>query len=140
VLPGVETVALDALLARSEFVTIHVGLAPGTQGLIGARELARLPRGAVLVNTARGGIVDEDALAAALASGQLAAAALDVFAREPLPATSPLLAAPNLVLAPHIGSATLRTRARMADLAIANLRAGLAAERLPHCANPEVYA
>jgi glyoxylate reductase len=134
-LPGVETVALDALLARSGFVTIHVGLAPGTQGLIGARELARLPRGAVLVNTARGGIVDEDALAAALASGQLAAAALDVFAQEPLPTTSQLLAAPNLVLAPHIGSATLRTRARMADLAIANLRAGLAGDPMPHCAN-----
>ena len=133
--PGVEALALDALLVRSEFVTIHVGLAPGTQGLIGARELALLPRGAALVNTARGGIVDEDALAAALASGRLAAAALDVFAQEPLPATSPLLAAPNLVLAPHIGSATLRTRARMADLAIANLRAGLAGQPMPHCAN-----
>jgi glyoxylate reductase len=83
--------------------------------------------------------VDEDALAAALASGRLAAAALDVFAEEPLPATSPLLAASNLVLAPHVGSATLRTRARMAELAIANLRAGLAGARMPHCANPEVY-
>jgi glyoxylate reductase len=137
--PGVQTVTLDTLLARSEFVTIHVGLAPDTQGLIGARELARLPRGAVFVNPARGGLVDEDALAAALVSGQLGAAALDVFAREPLPSTSPLLAAPNLVLAPHIGSATLRTRTRMADLAIANLRAGLAGRRLPHCANPAVY-
>jgi glyoxylate reductase len=137
--PGVEAAPLDALLARSEFVTIHVALAPETRGLIGARALALLPPGAVLVNTARGGIVDEDALAAALASGRLAAAALDVFAEEPLPATSPLLAAPNLVLAPHIGSATLRTRARMADLAIANLRAGLAGERMPHCANPAVY-
>jgi glyoxylate reductase len=137
--PGVETVAFDALLARSEFVTLHVALAPGTRGLIGPRELARLPRGAVLVNTARGGIVDEDALAAALTSGQLAAAALDVFAREPLPGTSPLLAAPNLVLAPHVGSATLRTRSRMANLALANLRAGLAGRRMPHCANSEVY-
>jgi glyoxylate reductase len=136
---GVEAVPLDALLAHSAFVTLHVALAPETRGLIGARELALLPRGAVLVNTARGGIVDEDALAAALASGQLAGAALDVFAREPLPPTSPLLSSPNLVLAPHIGSATLRTRARMAELAVANLIAALAGERMPHCANPAVY-
>jgi glyoxylate reductase len=137
--PGVERVALDALLSRSDFVTVHVALTPETRGLIGAHEIARMPRGAVLVNTSRGGIVDEDALAAALARGQLAAAALDVFASEPLPAASPLLAAPNLVLAPHIGSATVRTRARMADLAIANLLAGLAGKPMPHCANPEVY-
>ncbi len=137
--PGVEAVPLDALLARSAFVTLHVALTPETRGLIGERELALLPRGAVLVNTARGGIVDEDALARALASGQLAGAALDVFAREPLPPTSPLLFAPNLVLAPHIGSATLRTRARMAELAVANLLAALAGERMPHCANPAVY-
>jgi len=137
--PGVDGVTLETLLARSDFVTIHVALTPETRGLIGAREIARMPRGAVLVNTARGGIVDEAALAAALASGQLAAAALDVFEQEPLPASSPLLAAPNLVLAPHIGSATIRTRARMADLAVANLLAGLAGERMPHCANPEVY-
>jgi glyoxylate reductase len=137
--PGVEALPLDALLARSAFVTLHVALTPETRGLIGARELALLPRGAVLVNTARGGIVDEDALAAALASGQLAGAALDVFAQEPLPPTSPLLAAPNLVLAPHVGSATLRTRARMAELAVANLLAALAGERMSHCANPAVY-
>jgi len=137
--PGVEAVALEALLSRSEFVTLHVALAPETRGLLGARELARLPRGAVLVNTARGGIVDEDALAAALASGRLGAAALDVFEREPLPSQSPLLGAPNLVLAPHIGSATLRTRARMLELAVANLLAGLAGEPMPHCANPEVF-
>jgi glyoxylate reductase len=137
--PGVEGVAFEALLARAEFVTIHVALAPETRGLIGARELACMRRGAVLVNTARGGIVDEAALAAALASGQLAAAGLDVFEHEPLPASSPLLAAPNLVLAPHIGSASIRTRTRMADLAVANLLAGLRGQRMPHCANPEVY-
>ncbi len=138
-LPGVEAVPLEALLARADFVTIHVALAPETRGLLGARELARMRRGAVLVNTARGGIVDEAALAAALASGQIAAAALDVFEHEPLPSASPLLAAPNLVLAPHIGSASIRARTRMADLAAANLLAGLRGERMPHCANPEVY-
>jgi len=137
--PGVEGVAFEALLAGADFVTVHVALAPETRGLIGARELACMRRGAVLVNTARGGIVDEAALAAALASGQVAAAALDVFASEPLPAASPLLAVPNLVLAPHIGSASIRTRARMADLAVANLLAGLRGQRMPHCANSEVY-
>jgi phosphoglycerate dehydrogenase-like enzyme len=88
---------------------------------------------------ARGGIVDEAALAATLASGRLAAAALDVFETEPLPKSSPLFTAPNLVLTPHIGSASVRTRTRMADLAVENLLAGLRGEPMPHCANPEVY-
>jgi glyoxylate reductase len=136
--PGVECDTLEAVLRCSDFVTLHVALAPETRGLIGRRELGWMRRGAVLVNTARGGIVDEGALLEALRSGQLAAAAFDVFAQEPLPARSPLLDAPNLVLAPHIGSATLRTRERMADLAIENLEAALAGRAMPHCANPEV--
>jgi glyoxylate reductase len=115
-------------------------LTPETRGLIGPAELARLPRGAILVNTARGGIVDETALVAALESGQLAGAALDVFEREPLPATSPLLAAPNLVLAPHIGSASIDTRSYMADLSVDNLLAGLEGRPMPACANPEFEA
>jgi glyoxylate reductase len=135
--PGVESVAsLDALLAQSDFVSVHVARTPETLGAIGARELARMKRGAVLVNTARGGIVDEAALCAALASGQLGAAGLDVFASEPLATDSPLLAAPNLVLAPHIGSATRETRARMAELCVRNLVAGLRGAALPRCANP----
>ena len=134
---GVESVrALDELLARADVVSVHVARAPETIGLIGARELARMKRGALLVNTARGGIVDESAVCAALGSGQLGAAALDVYALEPLPASSPLLAAPNLVLAPHIGSATRETRARMAELCVRNLVAGLRGEALPHCVNP----
>lgn len=138
--PGVESDTLEAVLRRSDFVTLHLALAPETRGLIGRRELGWMRRGAVLVNTARGGIVDEDALAGALRSGQLAAAAFDVFEEEPLPEQSPLLDAPNLVLAPHIGSATLRTRERMADLAIENLEAALGGRPMPHCANPEVEA
>jgi len=134
---GVEHASLGDLLARSDFVSVHVALAPQTRGLLGARELARMRRGAILVNTARGGIVDEAALARALRAGRLGAAALDVFAREPLPRTSPLLAAPNLILTPHIGSASVATRARMAELAVENLLAGLAGRPLPRCANPE---
>jgi glyoxylate reductase len=136
---GVRSLTLDEVLERADFLSIHVALAPETHGLIGAPQLAQMPRGAILINTSRGGIVDEGALAAALGSGQLAAAALDVFASEPLAGGSPLLDAPNLVVAPHIGSATRTTRERMVSLAVANLLAGLAGEPLPHCANPQVY-
>ena len=130
--PGVEACAFDALLARADFVSVHVALTPQTRDLFCARAIAAMRPGAILVNTARGGIVDEAALAAALASGRLAAAALDVFAREPLDPASPLLAAPNLLLTPHIGSASIATRTRMADLAVENLLAGLAGRPLPH--------
>jgi glyoxylate reductase len=129
---GVEACELPRLLAASDFVTLHLALARETRGLLGASAIASMRPGAILVNTARGGIVDEAALAAALASGQLAAAALDVFASEPLPATSPLLAAPNLVLTPHIGSASIATRTRMADLAVENLLAALEGRPLLH--------
>jgi glyoxylate reductase len=138
--PGVEQTSLDALLAEADAVSVHVALVPETRGLIDAAAIARMKRGAVLVNTARGGIVDEAALAAALREGRLAAAGLDVFAREPLDPASPLLALPNVVLTPHVGSASEATRARMASLAVRNLEAALAGERMPHCANPAVYA
>ncbi len=138
--PGVERVALEELLARADFLSVHLALTPETRGLLDAAALARLPPGAILVNTARGGIVDEVALVEALRSGRLAAAALDVYAREPLPPESPLLRLENVVLTPHIGSASRETRARMARLAVENLRAGLAGRRIPHVANPEVYA
>jgi glyoxylate reductase len=135
---GVERVPLGELLERSDFVSVHVAQTPETIGLLGAEAIARMRPGAILVNTARGGIVDESALAAALHAGRLAAAALDVFAQEPLPPGHPLLAAPNLVVTPHIGSATVATRTRMADLAVENLLAGLAGRPMPRCANPEV--
>jgi glyoxylate reductase len=136
--PGIERLALPDLLSASDFLSIHVALTPETRGLVGAEEIARMPRGAILVNTARGGIVDETALAGALESGQLAAAALDVFENEPLPTASPLRSAPNLILAPHIGSASIATRSRMADLSVENLLAGLRGRPMPACANPEV--
>jgi glyoxylate reductase len=137
--PGVEWTSLDALLAASDFVSVHVALTGETRGLLGPAAIARMKPGAVLVNTARGGIVDEAALAAALREGRLAGAGLDVFAREPLDPASPLLALPNVVLTPHIGSASQATRAKMVTLAIRNLVAALAGERMPHCANPAVY-
>lgn len=135
---GIEALDFDEVLAESDFLSIHLALSSTTRGLIGAEEFARMKPGAVLVNAARGGIVNEEALASALASGQLSAAGLDVFDVEPLPSVHPLRSAPNLVLAPHIGSASVATRARMADLAVDNLLAGLSGEPLPHCANPEV--
>jgi glyoxylate reductase len=132
--PGVESAAFDELLAASRFVSVHLALTRETEGLIDARALAHMPRGAYLVNTSRGELVDEDALVRALHEGHLAGAALDVYAREPLPSSSPLLASENVVLTPHIGSASLDTRARMAELAVENLLAGLEGRPLPHAA------
>jgi phosphoglycerate dehydrogenase-like enzyme len=132
-------VALDELLERSDFVSLHAPLTPETEGLIGERELDLMKPTAILVNTARGPLVQTDALERALRDGEIAAAALDVTDPEPLPPEHPLLSAPNLTIAPHIGSATHRTRAAMADMAVDNLVAALAGERMPHCANPQVY-
>jgi glyoxylate reductase len=131
---GVESVELTRLLAESDFVTVHVARTSDTLNLIDARALELVRPGAILVNTARGGIVDEAALAHALRSERLAGAALDVYAQEPLPPTSPLLELENVVLTPHIGSSSLATRSRMADLAVDNLLAGLEGRPLPHAA------
>ena len=131
--------ALEELLERSDFVTIHCPLKAETRGLIGADALARMKPTAYLVNTARGPIVDTEALIGALESGEIAGAALDVTDPEPLPGDHPLLGAPNLLVLPHLGSATVATRERMADIAVENLLAALDGERMPHCANPDVY-
>jgi glyoxylate reductase len=139
-LPGVTMVSLEELLLRSDFVSLHVALGDGTRGLINADRIALMKPGAVLVNTARGGIVDEQALAGALGSGQLAAAGIDVFEQEPVAQDNPLLALANVVVAPHIGSATTLTRAKMADMAVDNAIAALREQPMGHCVNPEVYS
>jgi glyoxylate reductase len=126
---------LAELLERSDFVTLHTPLTPATRGLIGEDALRRMKPTAYLVNTARGPIVDTDALAQALHAGELAGAALDVTDPEPLPGDHPLLDAPNLLVVPHVGSATVATRERMADMAVENLLAGLAGEPMPHAVN-----
>jgi lactate dehydrogenase-like 2-hydroxyacid dehydrogenase len=130
---------LARALAAADFVSIHTPLTAATRGLIGEAELRAMRETAYLVNTARGPIVDATALERALREGWIAGAALDVTDPEPLPADHSLLTAPNLLVVPHLGSATHRTREAMADLAVDNLLAGLAGERMPHCVNPEVY-
>jgi len=106
----------DKLLRDADVVSLHVPLNPATRGLIGAGQLALMKRDAILVNTARGGVVDEAALAAALKAGRLGGAALDVFATEPLPASSPLASCPNLILTPHIAGVTQESNARVSTL------------------------
>ncbi|WP_354698614.1 Glycerate dehydrogenase [Paraconexibacter sp. AEG42_29] len=123
---------LHAALGQADFVSVHTPLTPATRHLIDAAALAACRPGAILVNTARGGVVDQVAVAAALRSGHLAAAALDVMDPEPLPPDDPLLDAPNLLVVPHIGSATRGAREQMAELAVANVLAGIAGEPLPH--------
>jgi glyoxylate reductase len=139
VFAGRERASLDGALASADFVTLHCPLTPKTHHLIGEPELQAMRESAYLVNTARGPIVDTAALERALREGWIAGAALDVTDPEPLPGDHPLLGAPNLTVVPHLGSATHRTREAMADLAVDNLLAALAGERMPHCANPAVY-
>jgi glyoxylate reductase len=127
-------VPLDELLAEADAVTLHVPLTSETRHLIDADALARMKATAILVNTARGGVVDQEALARALHRGEIAGAALDVTDPEPLPPDHPLLDAPNQLVLPHIGSATHTARERMADLAVDNLLAGLAGNPMPHAA------
>jgi phosphoglycerate dehydrogenase-like enzyme len=118
---GAERVDLDELLSISEAVTLHVPLLESTRGLIDARRLALLPRGAVLVNAARGAVVDEPALCDALASGQLKGAALDVFEREPLPPDDPLRGLDNVLFSPHLAGSTNEARERMLTITLRNL-------------------
>ena len=131
--------SLDELLRQSDFVSLHVPLTPETHHLVNADFLNKMKSNAVLVNTARGPVVDQDALYSALKNKQIFAAALDVTDPEPLPLDSPLLRLENCIIAPHIASASEKTRNDMAVLAAKNLIAGLKGERLPHCVNPEVY-
>ena len=127
--------SLETLLERSDFVSLHCPLTPVTYHLIDAAALASMRSSAILINTARGPIVDHDALRNALISGEIAGAALDVTDPEPLPPDDPLLEAPNLIVAPHIGSATRVAREEMAELAVENLLAGLDGRPMPHQVN-----
>ena len=129
---GAQLRSLDQLLAESDFVSLNVALTDDTHHLINAAALAKMQPGAILINTARGPIVDEAALADALRDGRIAGAGLDVTEVEPIDPASPLLAMDNVVVLPHIGSASLATRAKMADIAVANLRAALADQPMPH--------
>jgi phosphoglycerate dehydrogenase-like enzyme len=136
---AVEAVALDTLLAAADVVSLHVPLLRTTRGLIGARELALMRPGAILVNTARGGVVDEAALVDALEHGRLRAAALDVFADEP-PVGSRLLSLPNVVLSPHVAGLSIRSVSEMSRSATSSVIDVLRGRPPAHLANPEVLA
>jgi glyoxylate reductase len=129
---GVRYAPLSQLLSESDFVTLHVPLTPESRGLLGEAELRAMKPTAFLVNTARGAVVDPEALSRALAEGWIAGAALDVTEPEPLPRDHALLGLPNLVLTPHLGTGTVQTRERMARMALENLRAGLEGSPLPY--------
>ena len=133
---GVAWRELDQLLAEADFVSVHTGLSPATRHLIGPAQLARMKPTAVLVNTARGPIVDEAALAAALRAGELGAAGLDVFEREPQ-VHPDLLGLDNVTILPHLGTATFETRVAMGMTAATNLLAALEGRRPPNLLNPE---
>jgi len=137
-LAGAVGVSLPRLLAQSDYVSMHVPLTAETRHLIGAREFGLMKPGAILINTARGLVVDQVAMVAALKSGQLGGAGLDVTDPEPIASGDPLLRLENVVITPHIGSASIATRARMAAIAVDNILAVLR-RRLPlWCVNPKV--
>ncbi|MDG2037498.1 MAG: D-glycerate dehydrogenase [Luminiphilus sp.] len=135
---GVEIVPLDEVFSRSDIVTLHTALTAETTHIASRRRLASMPTGAALINTGRGLLVDERALLEELQAGRLKAG-LDVFEVEPLPSDHPFLSLNNVVLLPHVGSATASTRLAMVTRALENLHAGMSGERLPFCANPQVY-
>ncbi len=132
-----SSVELDTLLTASDFVTLHVPLTEETYHLIGRQELRQMKPTSVLVNTSRGGVVNPEALYDALQSGEIAYAALDVTEPEPILADDPLLELTNCIVVPHIGSASVATRTKIATMAAENLIAGLHGESMPHCVNPE---
>ena len=131
---------LDDLLREADFLSLHVNLSDETRHSIGARELALMKPTAYLINTSRGQVIDQPALAEALRNGTIAGAALDVLEREPPAEDDPILGAPNVIVLPHIGSATRETRRAMLDLAVDNLLAALRSERPPCVVNPEALA
>ena len=135
-----DGVPLDELLERSDFVSLHAPLNDSTRGMIDEDQLKLMKSTAILINTSRGGLIDSGALTRALDRGWIAGAALDVADPEPIPKGHPLLDAPNLILNPHIASASIEARTAMADLAVDNLIAGLAGDPMPKCFNEEALA
>jgi glyoxylate reductase len=135
---GARHVDFDTLLAEADFVSVHTDLNEKTRGLFSTAQFQKMKRTAVFVNTARGPIVDEKALYQALKNGTIFAAGLDVTDPEPPARANPLLTLPNVILAPHIASATVGTRNAMAEICANNLIAGLSGEKLPAWVNPEV--
>jgi len=137
---GAEYVStLPELLSRSDFISLHVPLTEETRGMIGSAEFSVMKPTAILVNTARGQVVDQKALYQALKSGEIAYAAIDVAEVEPIPMDDPLLTLENIIITPHKASASKATRTKMSIMAAANLIAGLRGEKLPNCVNPEVF-
>jgi glyoxylate reductase len=137
---GVEYAEFERLLTESDFVTVHTNLTTETHNLIGAKELARMKKTAVLVNTARGPIVDNIALFEALRDRKIAFAALDVTEPEPIPSNHPLLSLSNVIITPHIASATVATRTKMGLMAADNLISGLKGQIPPNPVNPEILS
>jgi glyoxylate reductase len=135
---GLEYVEMGKVLAESDFITLHTILSPQTHHLIGPEQFKRMKRNCILINTSRGPIVDNMALYEALRDGTIAYAALDVTEPEPIPIDHPLLTLDNIVIAPHIASASVATRTKMGLMAADNLIAGLKGEMLPNPVNPEV--
>jgi len=133
-------VDFETLLEESDFISLHTPLTPDTRHLIDSEALSKMKPSAVLINTARGSVVDHDALYEALKECRIFAAGLDVTEPEPLPMDSPLLTLDNIVIAPHIASASNTARDQMSWMAAKNLIAGLKGERLPNCVNPQVYS
>jgi len=136
---GAQDADLNTLLRESDFVSLHTVLSEETHHLINDARLKMMKPSGILINTARGPIVDPGALYRALAYGVIAYAALDVTDPEPIQATDPLLTLDNIIIAPHIASASFQTRNKMATMAAENLIAGLKGTRLPNCVNPQVY-
>ena len=137
---GLEYAEFDPLLTSADFVSLHVPLTSETRHLIGEPELRRMKSSAILINLSRGPVVDNNALCTALQEGWIQAAGLDVTDPEPIPENDPLLTLDNVVVTPHIGSASIASRRTTCLLAARNLVAGIEGQRLEQCANPEVYA
>ncbi len=135
---GAHLVSLDEVLSRADFLSLHLPLTPETRGFMSAERLARMKPGAYLINTSRGGVLDERALLEALDSGHLAGAALDVFAEEPLPVEHPLRRHPKVILTPHIGGSTVEAQARVATDAAEQVIAVLQGKPAPYAVNAPI--